>query len=343
MFKFSYKFLFIFSLMFGTLMSISSMSWMSVWMGLEINLLSFIPLISNKKNIFLSESSIKYFIVQAMASAILLFIIIFSFIINSNNLKESEEMNLIFNIIISSIMMMKMGAAPFHFWFPSISEGLNWINNLILMTWQKIAPMMILSYCLNFNYMIILILMSTFVGSLGGLNQTSLRKLMAFSSINHMGWMMSSLLFNENIWFIYYLFYFILLMNIIFMMNLMNIYFMNQTFMFIFSNKYMKIIFFLLLLSLGGLPPFLGFFPKWILMELMISKNLYFILFFMILFTLITLFFYLRLTYSAFLLNNKKMNWLNMSFMNKNYLKSIIFYTLICNFSLILINLIYYI
>nr|YP_010950963.1 NADH dehydrogenase subunit 2 [Thienemanniella curva]WML69304.1 NADH dehydrogenase subunit 2 [Thienemanniella curva] len=339
MFKFSYKFLFMFSLMFGTLMSISSMSWLSVWMGLEINLLSFIPLISNKKNIFLSESSIKYFIIQAMASAILLFMIILSFMIN-NNLSE-ENLNLIFNILISSIMMMKMGVAPFHFWFPSISEGLNWFNNLILMTWQKIAPMMILSYCLNFNYTLILILSSAFVGGLGGLNQTSLRKLMAFSSINHMGWMMSSMLFNENIWFIYFLFYFILLMNIIFMMNLLNIYFINQTFMYLFSNKYMKIIFFLLLLSLGGLPPFLGFFPKWILMELMISKNMYFILFFMILFTLITLFFYIRLTYSAFLLNNKKMNWLNMNLMNKNNLKWIILYGLICNFSLILINLIY--
>lgn len=314
---------------------------MRVWIGLEINLLSFIPLIRNKKNIFLSESSIKYFIIQAIASAILLFIIIFSFLINRNNFYEEREITLIFNILISSIIIIKIGAAPFHFWFPSISEGLNWFNNLILITWQKIAPIIILSYCLNFNYITILILASTFVGGLGGLNQTSLRKLIAFSSINHIGWIISRLLFSENIWFVYFLFYFVLLMNIILIINLLNIYFINQTFIYVFSNKYIKIIFFLLLLSLGGLPPFLGFFPKWILIELIISKNIYFILFFIILFTLITLFFYIRLTYSAFLLNNKKINWLNINFINKNNLKWIILYRLICNFSLILINLIY--
>nr|YP_010950989.1 NADH dehydrogenase subunit 2 [Thienemanniella triangula]WML69330.1 NADH dehydrogenase subunit 2 [Thienemanniella triangula] len=339
MFKFSYKMLFIFSLMFGTLVSISSMSWLSIWMGLEINLLSFIPLIGNKKNIFLSESSIKYFIVQAMGSAILLFIIILSFLTENMNL----NLTTFINIFISSIMMLKMGAAPFHFWFPSISEGLNWINNLILMTWQKIAPMMILSYSMNLNYLIIIILTSTMVGSLGGLNQTSLRKLMAFSSINHMGWMISSLMFNENIWLMYFSFYFILLMNIFLFFNFLNIYYMNQTFMMMFSNKYIKTIFFLLLLSLGGLPPFLGFFPKWILIELIVSKNMYLLIFFMIMFTLITLFFYIRITYTAFLLNNKKMNWMFKSTLNKKNLKMLIIFCLFSNFSLLLINLIYFI
>lgn len=156
-----------------------------------------------------------------------------------------------------------------------------------------------------------------------------------------MGWIIRRLIFNENIWFLYFLFYFILLINIILIINFLNIYFINQTFIHNFSNKFIKIIFFLVLLSLGGLPPFIGFFPKWILIELIIINNIILILFIIILFTLITLFFYLRLTYSAFLLNNKKINWLFSNFINKNNYKFIIVITLTCNFSLILINLIY--
>lgn len=318
-------------------MRVSSISWLRVWIGLEINLLSFIPLIRNKKNIYLSESSIKYFIVQAIGSAILLFTIILFFLIENLNF----NFNYIMNIFISSIILLKIGAAPFHFWFPSISEGLNWINNLILISWQKIAPIIILSYSLNLNYLIISIILSAIVGSLGGLNQTSLRKLIAFSSINHIGWIIRRLLFNENIWLIYFSFYFILLINIFLFFNFLNIYYINQTFINLFSNKYLKIIFFLLLLSLGGLPPFLGFFPKWIIIELIISKNLYFMIFIIVIFTLITLFFYIRITYTAFLLNNKKINWFYKSSYNKKNLKLIVIFSFFINFSLVLINLIY--
>nr|YP_010471477.1 NADH dehydrogenase subunit 2 [Thienemanniella nipponica]UVG40816.1 NADH dehydrogenase subunit 2 [Thienemanniella nipponica] len=339
MFKFSFKFLFFFTLFFGTMVSISSLSWLSIWMGLEINLLSFIPLINNKKNIFLSESSIKYFLVQAMASAIFLFSIILFFLME--NFEMSKNLNMYVNILISSLMMLKMGAAPFHFWFPSVSEGLNWMNNFFLMTWQKIAPMIITSYCLNFNFLIFIIFCSTMVGGIGGLNQTSIRKLMAFSSINHMGWMLSSMMFNENLWLMYFLFYFLLLLNIFLFLNINNIYYINQTFISMFSNKFMKIIFFLLLLSLGGLPPFLGFFPKWMMMELLISNNMFILVFFMIMFSLITLFFYIRLTYSAFLLNSKKMNWTFKIYLNNKNKKSFLIFTIFMNFSLILINLIF--
>nr|YP_010951002.1 NADH dehydrogenase subunit 2 [Thienemanniella xena]WML69343.1 NADH dehydrogenase subunit 2 [Thienemanniella xena] len=339
MFKFSFKFMFFFTLFFGTLVSISSMSWLSIWMGLEINLLSFIPLINNKKNIFLSESSIKYFLIQAMASAMFLFLIIMFFFMVSMDLNKSYL--LMMNVLFSSLMILKMGAAPFHFWFPSISEGMNWTNNLILMTWQKIAPMMILSYTMNFNFLIFIVICSTMVGGLGGLNQTSLRKLMAFSSINHMGWMISSMMLNENLWMMYFIFYLILLMNIFILMNVFNIYYMNQTFMMMFSNKYFKIIFFLLLLSLGGLPPFLGFFPKWMIMELLISNNMFMLMFFMILFSLITLFFYIRITYTAFILNNKKMNWTLKNNSNSMKYKTLMIFSIFMNFSLLLINLIF--
>nr|YP_010999333.1 NADH dehydrogenase subunit 2 [Cricotopus trifascia]WPM93179.1 NADH dehydrogenase subunit 2 [Cricotopus trifascia] len=315
MLKNSYKFLFINSMVLGTVITVSATSWLSMWMGLEINLLSFIPLMMSSKNLFSSESSLKYFLTQALASSIFLFSIILLYLFL--NLKMNM-MNFNF-MLISSTMLLKSGAAPFHFWFPSVMEGLNWQSSFLLMTWQKIAPLMVLSYVINMNLLIFIIFFSMIFGSLGGINQTSLRKLMAFSSINHLGWMMSSLISSEMMWLTYFLFYSFLNLSIIFMFNSFKLFNINQTFKIFNSNKFMNIAMFILLLSLGGLPPFLGFFPKWMIIEFMVTNNMFFLLLFMIVFTLVTLYFYLRIMYASLLLNHSMMNW-NFKFSDNNKL-----------------------
>nr|YP_010728528.1 NADH dehydrogenase subunit 2 [Endochironomus tendens]WEF49769.1 NADH dehydrogenase subunit 2 [Endochironomus tendens] len=342
MLKNSYKMLFLLTLMTGTLISISSSSWFSIWMGLEINLLSFIPLMMKSNNLFSSEASLKYFLTQALASSTLLFSIILLFIFS---LKMKKNLDFFINIIFISSLMMKMGMAPFHFWFPIVMEGLNWINSMILMTWQKIAPMILLSYCMNFNFLIFSIFMSTIFGAIGGLNQISLRKLMAFSSINHLGWMTASILNNQNIWKVYFLFYCFLSISVVIIFNNFKFFNLNQIFSFMTFKNLIKTIIFIPLLSLGGLPPFLGFFPKWIVIEHLMSLNFFILLLTMIYFTLITLFFYIRISYSAFLLNHNEMNW-NLNFIyfinNKNFkLQSLILFISI--FGLIFINLLFFI
>nr|YP_010999268.1 NADH dehydrogenase subunit 2 [Synorthocladius bifidus]WPM93114.1 NADH dehydrogenase subunit 2 [Synorthocladius bifidus] len=337
MIKNSYKFMFFLFMIMGSLIAISSTSWLNIWMGLEINLLSFIPLMMSTKNLFSSESSLKYFLIQALASAIFLFsIILFYLFLNFKIYLMYYNF-----MMISSTMMLKSGTAPFHFWFPSVMEGLTWNSNFMLMTWQKLAPLMILSYCLSLNMMIFIILFSMIFGSLGGINQTSLRKLMAFSSINHLGWMISGMINNENIWLIYFLFYSFLNFSIIFMFNNFKLFNLNQTFKMFNSNKFMKTSMFILLLSLGGLPPFLGFFPKWMIIELMIKNNLFFLLMFMLFLTLITLYFYLRISYSALLLNHINMNW---NYKNNFLIKNINF-LMIINFislsGLLIINFVF--
>jgi len=101
-------------------------------------------------------------------------------------------------------LLLKRGAAPFHFWFPNVIEGLSWINSLILITWQKIAPLILTSYIIINKIILISVILSIIIGSLGGLNQTSLRKLMAFSSINHLGWILSAIYSRESLWIIYF-------------------------------------------------------------------------------------------------------------------------------------------
>nr|YP_009176650.1 NADH dehydrogenase subunit 2 [Anopheles christyi]ALJ02376.1 NADH dehydrogenase subunit 2 [Anopheles christyi] len=331
--------IFLIMLIFGTLVTISSNSWLGAWMGLEINLLSFIPLMNdNKKNLLTSESSLKYFLTQAFASSILLFAIIMLMFLYNNNL---SLYNLFNEILILSTLLLKSGAAPFHFWFPEVMEGLSWTNGLILMTWQKIAPLMLISYNFIYNFFMISIIMSMLIGSLGGLNQTSIRKLMAFSSINHLGWMLLAMMNNEMLWMTYFIMYSLLSFSIVLMFNNFKLFYFNQIFNLSMMNPIVKLLIFLNLLSLGGLPPFLGFLPKWLVIQNLTSMGQLFMLTISVCLTLITLYFYLRLSYSIFMLNYQKNSWmLKNNFNNKMSSISLIF-NFISIGGLVMISMIY--
>nr|YP_009184021.1 NADH dehydrogenase subunit 2 [Pyrinioides aurea]ALN96950.1 NADH dehydrogenase subunit 2 [Pyrinioides aurea] len=315
----SNKMFFLFMLFFSTMISISSNSWFGCWIGLEINLMSFIPLISNLNNLMSSEASLKYFLTQSIASINFLFIILLNFLF----MKKFEVNNLI-SILINSSMMMKMGSAPFHFWFPNIIEGLSWWNCFILMTWQKVTPMILLSYYFNKNFLMIILIMNVIVGAIGGLNQSSLRKLMAFSSINNLGWMMVSSLISENLWLFYLITYSFLISIICITFYIFNMYFINQLFTFN-LNFMIKISFLINFLSLGGLPPFLGFFPKWIVINFLMINKLYFLTFIFIMMSLIMLFFYIRISYSSLMFNYLKLKWFKINIKNKMFLMNNIF------------------
>nr|QWB85922.1 NADH dehydrogenase subunit 2 [Glenea licenti] len=304
-----YKLMFLSTLIIGTLIAISSYSWFSMWMGLEINLLSIIPLMSDSKNLYPSESALKYFITQALASSILLFAIILSL-----NLSESIPSNSDFlSLILNSALLTKMGAAPFHAWFPEVMEGLNWNNSLIMLSWQKLAPMILLFYNCNFSvFFLFIILSSTIISGIMGLNQMSLRKILAYSSINHISWMLSSMINAQTIWMFYFLIYSIITLNIIWIFKKFEIFFIPQLFQILNSNKLIKFFFLSNFLSLGGLPPFLGFFPKWLVINNLVQNNFFSLGILLIIFTLITLFFYLRITFSSLMINHtESLNLIN--------------------------------
>nr|ATN41152.1 NADH dehydrogenase subunit 2 [Diptera sp. 59 LC-2017] len=301
--------LFIFMLMMGTIITISSNSWMGAWMGLEINLLSFIPLMSDN-NLMSTEASLKYFLTQALASTILLFSFILMMINQKHDIFYSLSNNFTNSMMFSSLLL-KVGGAPFHFWFPNIIEGLSWMNSFILMTWQKIAPFMLLTHTINLNLILICSTLSVMFGALGGLNQSLLRKLMAFSSINHLGWMISSLMLNQNIWIIYFMFYSFMSFILTFMFNLWKIFHINKMFSSFSYSKPLKFMMMFNLLSLGGLPPFMGFAPKWMIINMLIVNNHFLMIFILITFTLIALYFYLRICYSGLMLNYYEPMWIN--------------------------------
>nr|YP_010507370.1 NADH dehydrogenase subunit 2 [Eristalinus sepulchralis]UXG18951.1 NADH dehydrogenase subunit 2 [Eristalinus sepulchralis] len=339
MFNNSSKIMFFFILMMSTMITISANSWLGAWMGLEINLLSFIPLM-NDNNLMSNESSLKYFLTQALASSILLFSTIL-FMYKNNFMYNNNNENSI-NMMILSSLLLKSGTAPFHFWFPNVMEGMTWTNALILMTWQKIGPLMLISYLIIKPMLFSCIIISVIVGSLGGLNQTSLRKLMTFSSINHLGWMLMSMYSNESLWITYFLFYSFMSFNMIFLFNMFKLYHINQLFSLFLMNKTFKFSLFLNLLSLGGLPPFMGFIPKWLTIQYLTSNNQLFMLTIMILMTLITLFFYLRLCYTAFMLNHYENNWNFNIYWNNFSMNIYLMFSFISTFGLFIISFIYY-
>nr|AQP27142.1 NADH dehydrogenase subunit 2 [Termes rostratus] len=303
----STKILLLITLVGGVLVSVSSNSWLGAWMGLEINLMSFIPLMSNVKNMYNTEASLKYFIVQVLASATLLFMVVMKVLTEDLFTFESNPYT---PMIICTPLLLKSGAAPFHWWFPGVMEGLSWENCALLMTVQKAAPLMLMSYLIDINtFTLSIILMSTIVGSIGGLNQTSMRKILTYSSINHTGWMLIALTTSENLWMVYYTIYSTLALTVVSAIKLSGVSFINQTMMTNKETTLMKFMLFTSLLSLGGLPPFLGFLPKWIIIQAMITNNMAPLATVVVVTSLITLYYYLKISYSSFMILNTEPKW----------------------------------
>nr|YP_009176422.1 NADH dehydrogenase subunit 2 [Cryptolestes pusillus]ALI87003.1 NADH dehydrogenase subunit 2 [Cryptolestes pusillus] len=292
-----YKLLFFNTMIAGTFITISAYSWFSMWLGLEINLLSIIPLLNSTKNSFPSESALKYFITQSMASTVILFAILFFF----NNF---EIFKFEFSLIMNSAILTKMGAAPFHFWFPEIVEGLSWFNNFLILTWQKIAPMILIFYFFEMNYFFFNHYYCFFKNWKipRALSNKTTMNFSLFINMSH--WLAPfKMTFSLSIWTIYFTIYTLILSALTFFFNKFQMYYIFQMINFSNTNKITNLSIFMILFSLGGLPPFLGFMPKWLIINSLISNNLYLLSSILILFTLVTLFYYIRLAFSA-LVNN---------------------------------------
>lgn len=243
---------FLFSLILGSLTAASSNSWFVCWLGLEINFISIIPLILYKINFNSTEASIKYFLPQALASVL----IIFSAIWTSSFHPQSQI--LYFNTVIIAAISLKIGIAPFHFWFPQVILRIDWFNALIMFTWQKIAPFVLIYYFLNRKLILILICASATIGCLGGLNQNNIKVLLAYSSIAHSRWILLSLNFLLPLWGFYFTSYSLITTSIVTPCTIFNISSIKEIRVLKEFNS-LKILIAFNIINLGGLPPFLGF------------------------------------------------------------------------------------
>nr|AWV84303.1 NADH dehydrogenase subunit 2 [Calliopsida cinnabarina] len=307
----SSSFLFYLFMLMGILISISSNNWLSCWMGIEINLISFLPIMMDSSSIYSSESMISYFIIQSMGSSLLFL----SVIIEMKYLIFSEYFTM-------SSLMIKIGCPPFHMWFPSVMEGLSWMNCFILSTIQKLTPMVLISY-LNLNFVLLFVIMACILGSIGGLSYSSLRKIVAYSSIYNLGWIIGGINMLLHSWFTYFLIYSMTLFMVCYLFNLYNLNYLNQFFT-LHNGFYSSLMMMVLFMSMGGMPPFLGFFPKMIMVYCFINGSLNVLCLFLLMSALVVLFFYLRVIFTGLLVNSLSLKFIYVENMSLTYVFGVI-------------------
>nr|YP_097194.1 NADH dehydrogenase subunit 2 [Batrachoseps attenuatus]AAU20631.1 NADH dehydrogenase subunit 2 [Batrachoseps attenuatus]ABX46728.1 NADH dehydrogenase subunit 2 [Batrachoseps attenuatus] len=312
------------SLSAGTIITLTSTHWFLAWIGLEINTLAMVPLMSKMQHPRATEAATKYFLTQATASALLMF----AAATNAWYTGEWTIMNMQTTHSTAMLMvalMIKLAVAPFHLWLPDVIQGLDLMTCLILSTWQKLAPFALLiqvSSELNSTLMTTMGMLSIIIGGWGGLNQPQMRKIMAYSSIAHLGWMIIVMTYANNLTMLNLLMYLIMTSSLfLMMMNLMSTN-INKAATSWTKNLPLTSTMMLVLMSLSGLPPTSGFLPKWLILEEMIKQNMTFIATVIALSTMLSLFFYLRLSYMVSLTTsptttNSKMMWRLKNGMNK--------------------------
>nr|QPF22551.1 NADH dehydrogenase subunit 2 [Cyprinella lutrensis]QPF22564.1 NADH dehydrogenase subunit 2 [Cyprinella lutrensis] len=292
------------SLGLGTTLTFASSHWLLAWMGLEINTLAIIPLMAQHHHPRAVEATTKYFLIQATAAAVILFA-------GTTNAWATGEWSManmsdpVATTMILAALSLKVGLAPMHFWMPEVLQGLDLLTGLVLSTWQKLAPFaLIIQTSQAFDPLLLtaLGLTSALVGGWGGLNQTQLRKVLAYSSIAHMGWMVIVLQYAPYLTFLALLMY-ILMTSAAFLTLKLSYATKIGTLATTWSKTpLLTATAALVFLSLGGLPPLTGFMPKWLILQELAKQGLPFTATVMALAALISLYFYLRLCYSMTLI-----------------------------------------
>nr|YP_009685622.1 NADH dehydrogenase subunit 2 [Epiplatys togolensis]QDU24724.1 NADH dehydrogenase subunit 2 [Epiplatys togolensis] len=289
----------IFSLGLGTTLTFASSHWMLAWMGLEINTMAIIPLMAQHHHPRAMEATTKYFLIQAAAAATLLFASITNAWLSGQ--WEITNMNHPISItIITLALALKLGLAPLHAWLPDVLQGLNLNTGLILATWQKLAPLSLLIQIQPSNsYLLVFLgLSSTLIGGWGGLNQTQLRKILAYSSIAHLGWMVLIIQFSPSLTLMTLLIYLMMTYSIFTIFKLNKSTNINTLATSWAYTPILSSLTPLILLSLGGLPPLLGFLPKWMIIQELSGQNMGMVATLAALSALLSLYFYLRLSYA---------------------------------------------
>nr|YP_009311867.1 NADH dehydrogenase subunit 2 [Lepidocephalichthys guntea]BAV71108.1 NADH dehydrogenase subunit 2 [Lepidocephalichthys guntea] len=294
------------SLGLGTTLTFASSHWLLAWMGLEINTLAITPLMAQQHHPRAVEATTKYFLTQATAAAMILFA-------STTNAWMTGEWNIndlshpLASTMVITALALKIGLAPVHFWLPEVLQGLDLTTGLILSTWQKLAPFaLIIQVAPTIDPILLttLGLLSTLVGGWGGLNQTQLRKILAYSSIAHMGWMIIVLQFAPQLTLLA-LGTYILMTSTAFLSFKISSATKISTLSSVWSKTpILASTTTLALLSLGGLPPLTGFMPKWLILQELAVQELPLTATIMALAALLSLYFYLRLCYAMTLTIN---------------------------------------
>uniref|UniRef100_H6VEG7 NADH-ubiquinone oxidoreductase chain 2 n=1 Tax=Pnoepyga pusilla TaxID=634347 RepID=H6VEG7_9PASS len=295
------KLIFATSIILGTTITISSNHWITAWAGLEINTLAILPLISKSHHPRAIEAATKYFLTQATASTLLLF----SSMTNAWQTGQWDITHLTNPtscLILTSALAMKLGLVPFHFWFPEVLQGSPLLTGLLLSTIMKFPPITLLfmtSPSLNPTLLTSMAILSVAVAGWMGLNQTQTRKILAFSSIAHLGWMTIIISYNPKLTLLNFYLYTLMTAAVFLTLNSTKTLKLSTLMTTWTKSPSLNAMLLLTLLSLAGLPPLTGFLPKWLIIQELTKQDMAPIATMISILSLLGLFFYLRLAYCA--------------------------------------------
>lgn len=293
----------------GSFILIISDNLLTTYLGLELQTFSiFILIAKNRSSIKSSEAGLKYFMLGAISSGFYLLSLVILYLFGYTfELKDIMFFNedLIIYISITLILLsfsFKLSLFPFHFWIPDIYEGSSWDIVTLIATLPKISVIcLLIQILINSNVMLSLCLCSIIIGTLGALNQTKLKRLLAYSGVSHMGFIILGYTIQSNssltVGSMYLLIY--MLITISFLVLIIN---NNKKNNFIielgalkFTNKVLSITIILIILSIAGVPPLSGFISKWYLIWCSIENQYIISSILIILFSAIGMGYYLRL------------------------------------------------
>ncbi len=307
----------------GMIIMISSNDLIVFYMGLELQSLALYVLASfNRTNILSSESGLKYFVLSALSSGILLYgcslIYGFSgstnFYLISENIKNLEYSGVFGIVFILVGLAFKISAVPFHMWAPDVYEGSPTSVTLFFSILPKIAALSVFIRILYVPFfdlinqwqMIIIFLSvaSMIFGGVAAIGQKNLKRLVAYSSISHMGYALAGLSTGTNYgiqssitYISIYLVMNLALFSCLFMMKIQNKYFENVEDLSGISKNHplLSFAFLIILFSLAGIPPLAGFFAKFYIFMAVIEQSMYFLAITGLLATVVSAFYYLRI------------------------------------------------
>ncbi len=313
----------ILSSILGMMIMISSNDLIIFYIGLELQSLALYVLASfNRDNILSSESGVKYFVLSALSSGLLLYgcSLIYGFSGSTNFQTISEQIisnsyGLTFGIVFILVgLAFKISAVPFHMWAPDVYQGSPTSVTVFFALLPKVAAMSVLIRILYVPFInmldqwqlivVFLSVASMILGSVAAIGQKNLKRLIAYSSISHMGYALAGISTGTNQGIqssiTYILIY--LIMNLaffccVFMMKKNDKYYENLDDLSGISKNHpiLSFCFLIILFSLAGIPPLAGFFAKFYIFTAVIEQSMFFLAIIGLLSTVVAAFYYLRI------------------------------------------------
>jgi len=321
-FKIEYPIL-ILSSVLGMMIMISSNDLIVFYMGLELQSLALYVLATfNRDQLKSSEAGLKYFVLSALSSGLLLYgcSLIYGFT-GSTNFDliaiqlNSSEYALTFGIVFILVgLAFKISAVPFHMWAPDVYEGSPTSVTLFFTIVPKIAALTVFIrflYVPFFNLidqwqtiLIFLSIASMLFGAIAAIGQTNLKRLIAYSSISHVGYTLAGLATGSNdgiqssvIYITIYVLMNLGLFSCLLMMKRNNEYYEDIEDLSGLSKNHplLSISLLVILFSLAGIPPLAGFFAKFYIFKSVLEQSMYFLAIVGLLSTVVAAFYYLRI------------------------------------------------